>query len=98
MRDDIPYQVTIDRRDLFDFVRGAIKAAIVDYADLSTTTESWAWQEANDRALAVLAKLDLPGPDDPLTPRHDPEAIRARCKALGMPAAIAEALIATNCG
>jgi hypothetical protein len=97
MRNDIPYQVTIDRRDLFDFVRGAIKATLDDYADAAENVECWAWQEANDRATEVLAKLKLPALDAALSERADPEVIRARCKALNMAAAVAEALIAANC-
>ncbi len=97
MRDDIPYRVTLDRRDLFDFVRGAIKDILDDYADKAGNVECWAHQEAHDRTVELFAKLKLPEPDAALVQTHTPDEIRARCKALGMPAAVADALIAANC-
>lgn len=97
MRDDIPYRVTLDRRDLFDFVRGAIKGILDDYADKAGNVECWAHQEAHERTIELFAKLKLPGPDTALIETPAPEAIRARCKALGMPDAVADALIAANC-
>jgi len=97
MRDDIPYQVTFDRRDLFDFVRAAIKGILDDYADKADNVECWSHREAHDRTVELFAKMKLPGPDAPLMQKHTPEEIRARCKALGMPDAVADALIEANC-
>ncbi|CAE6811557.1 hypothetical protein R69746_05644 [Paraburkholderia aspalathi] len=97
MRDDIPYQVTFDRRDLFDFVRGAIKGVLEDYAEKQGNVECWVHQEAHERTVELFAKIKLPGPDESLTQQHTPEEIRARCKAMGIPPQVAEALIEANC-
>jgi hypothetical protein len=93
---DVPYQVTIDRRDLFDFLRSAIKGILDDYVDASANVACWSQQEAHDRTVELFAKLKLPEPDGPV-PQHTPEEIRARCKAMGIPPQVAEALIAANC-
>ncbi|WP_454862490.1 hypothetical protein [Paraburkholderia fungorum] len=96
MSADTPYQVTFDRRDLFDFVRGAIKGVLEDYADKAGNVECWAHQEAHERTVELFTKMRLPEPDTP-APQHTPEEIRAKCKAMGMPPQVAEALIAANC-
>ncbi|KVN73861.1 hypothetical protein WT15_23750 [Burkholderia stagnalis] len=54
--------VTLDRRDLFDFARGAIKSALVDYKAGEGMTATWYWQEATNRAEALLEALDTKSP------------------------------------
>ncbi|KVW63480.1 hypothetical protein [Burkholderia ubonensis] len=54
--------MTLDRRDLFDFARGAIKSALVDYKAGEGMTETWYWQEATNRAEALLEALDTKSP------------------------------------
>ncbi|OJA59825.1 hypothetical protein [Burkholderia ubonensis] len=54
--------ITLDRRDLFDFVRGAIKSTLQDYKAGEGMTPSWYWQEATNRTEAVLEALDTKSP------------------------------------
>ncbi|KVD11634.1 hypothetical protein WI81_24390 [Burkholderia ubonensis] len=54
--------ITLDRRDLFDFVRGAIKSTLQDYKAGEGMTPSWYWQEATNRTEAVLEALDTTSP------------------------------------
>ncbi|WP_053298878.1 hypothetical protein [Burkholderia multivorans] len=54
--------VTLDRRDLFDFARGAIKSALEDYKVGEGMTQCWYWQEATNRAEALLEALDTKSP------------------------------------
>jgi hypothetical protein len=54
-----PNTITIDRRDLFDFVRGGIKAALEDGKAGEGMVASWYWQEATERAERVLANLGI---------------------------------------
>ncbi|KVQ12031.1 hypothetical protein WJ99_13890 [Burkholderia ubonensis] len=54
--------VTLDRRDLFDFARSAIKSALVDYKAGEEMTETWYWQEATTRAEALLEAIDTKSP------------------------------------
>ncbi|WP_244097331.1 hypothetical protein [Burkholderia cenocepacia] len=54
--------VTLDRRDLFDFARGAIKSALEDYKADDGMTQCWYWQEATNRTEALLEALDTKSP------------------------------------
>ena len=54
--------VTLDRRDLFDFARGAIKSALEDYKAGECMTACWYWQEATNRTEALLEALDTKSP------------------------------------
>lgn len=65
---DAEYMVQIDRRDLFDFVRGAIKNALesVECAEPCACMPSrWTWEEATNRATEVVEKLTA----KPATPK-----------------------------
>jgi hypothetical protein len=61
--------VMIDRRDLFDFVRGGIKSALQDGAGSVGMVASWFWQEATERTERVLGNL---GVFDALAATHAP--------------------------
>ncbi|ESS38019.1 hypothetical protein P355_0145 [Burkholderia cenocepacia KC-01] len=54
--------VTLDRRDLFSFARGAIKSALEDYSAGEGMAASWYWQEATNRTEALLEALDTKSP------------------------------------
>ncbi|MDN7540211.1 Lar family restriction alleviation protein [Burkholderia cenocepacia] len=54
--------VTLDRRDLFGFARGAIKSALEDYRAGEGMAASWYWQEATNRTEALLEALDTKSP------------------------------------
>ncbi|WP_063897382.1 hypothetical protein [Burkholderia ubonensis] len=54
--------ITLDRRDLFDFVRGAIKSALQDYEAGKGMVGSWYLDEATNRTEAVLETLGTKSP------------------------------------
>jgi hypothetical protein len=58
---DATNAVTIDRRDLFDFVRGGIKSALEDANAGEGMIASWYWQEATERTERVLGNLGVFG-------------------------------------
>lgn len=56
-RPDDGNSVTLDRRDLFDFARGAIKSVLEDCEAGKGMTASWYFQEATNRAEALVEAL-----------------------------------------
>jgi hypothetical protein len=52
---DLENLVTVDKRDLFDFVRGAIRDALEN--DENINQQAHLWAEAHDRADKCLSKL-----------------------------------------
>lgn len=62
--DDAKNQVTLDRRDLWDYVRGAIHSALNDKIPKDCVA-SWAWQEATNRTMDLFQKIvdATPAPD-----------------------------------
>ncbi|KVT68878.1 hypothetical protein [Burkholderia ubonensis] len=79
--------ITLDRRDLFDFVRGAIKSTLQDYKAGEGMTPSWYWQEATNRTEAVLEALDTKSPYIEAAPQpaqaDAPDTIPDECAASG---------------
>ncbi|MGF6764016.1 hypothetical protein P3T24_004347 [Paraburkholderia sp. GAS33] len=54
--DDARNLVTLDRRDLWDCVRGAIYAALNDKIPKNCVV-SWAWEEATNRTMDIFQKI-----------------------------------------
>jgi hypothetical protein len=54
--DDARNRVTLDRRDLWDHVRGAIHAALNDKIPKNCVV-SWAWEEATNRTMDIFQKI-----------------------------------------
>ncbi|KVW25856.1 hypothetical protein WK94_01950 [Burkholderia ubonensis] len=73
--------VTLDRRDLFDFARGAIKSVLEDCEAGKGMTASWYFQEATNRAEALVEALDTRTPYIGETPA-DERATRARANGI----------------
>ncbi|MBB5462892.1 hypothetical protein [Paraburkholderia sp. Cpub6] len=54
MSQDSEYQMTVDGRDLFDVIRGAVKSAIEDFGTDDRSTDCWLWQEATQRTIEAM--------------------------------------------
>jgi hypothetical protein len=59
--DDAKNRITLDRRDLWDYIRGAIHAALHDKIPKDCVV-SWAWEEATNRTLDIFNKLETTSP------------------------------------
>jgi hypothetical protein len=77
--DDAKNQVTLDRRDLWDCVRGAIHAALSDKIPKDCVA-SWAWEEATNRTFDIFRKIvdtaPLPRTSDAAADEPTPELCR----------------------
>ncbi|MFM0330690.1 hypothetical protein [Paraburkholderia strydomiana] len=56
LTDDARNLVTLDRRDLWDYVRGAIHAALNDKIPKNCVV-SWAWEEATNRTMDIFQAI-----------------------------------------
>ncbi|KWE77245.1 hypothetical protein WL78_00340 [Burkholderia ubonensis] len=90
--------ITLDRRDLFDFVRGAIKSTLQDYKAGEGMTPSCYWQEATNRTEAVLEALHTKSPyiEAAPQPAQADAPANARPKCHGCP--INPTCPSTSCG
>ncbi|MDN7763029.1 MULTISPECIES: hypothetical protein [Burkholderia cepacia complex] len=57
--------ITVDRRDFFDFVRGAIRSALIDASEQPLESSADAWSDAHNRTEEVFDRLRIakPGQD-----------------------------------
>ena len=106
--DDARNRVTLDRRDLWDCIRGAIYAALNDKIPEDCVI-SWAWEEATNRTMDIFQKtVDAASPtvgDSAVIPKLKPpkyhldengEMVRGAGDSAGEPMAFDE-WFAENC-